>query len=56
MTRVVWTRPAREDLRELREFIARDSPRYARPTVARIVRSVARLREHPLSGRIVPEL
>ena len=56
MTRVLWTRPAREDLQEIREFIARDSPHYARLTVTRLVRAVGRLRDHPLSGRIVPEL
>ena len=30
MTRVVWTRPARDDLREIRAYIAQDSERYAR--------------------------
>ena len=30
MTRVVWTRPARDDVREVRDFIARDSAQYAR--------------------------
>ena len=56
MTRVVWTRPARDDLREIRAYIAQDSERYARVVVARLVAAVRRLREHPLSGRVVPEL
>lgn len=56
MTRVVWTRPARDDLREIRAYIAQDSERYARVVVGRLVASVRRLREYPLSGRVVPEL
>ena len=56
MTRVVWTRPARDDLREIRAYIAQDSERYARVVTARVVAAVRRLREYPLSGRVVPEL
>lgn len=56
MTRVVWTRPARDDLREIRSYIAQDSERYARVVAARLVAAVRRLREYPLSGRVVPEL
>jgi addiction module RelE/StbE family toxin len=56
VTRVVWTRPARDDLREIRAYIARDSARYARVVIERLVAAVRRLREHPLSGRVVPEL
>ena len=56
MTRVVWTRPALDDVREIREYIARDSSRYARAVVERLFAAVERLREYPLSGRVVPEL
>ncbi len=56
MTRLVWTRPALEDVREIRAYIARDSPRYARSVAERLFDAVDRLREHPLSGRVVPEL
>jgi addiction module RelE/StbE family toxin len=56
VTRVVWTRPARDDLREIRAYIAQDSERYARVVTARVVAAVRRLREYPLSGRVVPEL
>lgn len=56
MIRVVWTTPARDDLRAIREFIAQDSERYARVTTERLVTSVQRLQEHPLSGRVVPEI
>jgi toxin ParE1/3/4 len=56
VTRVVWTQPARDDLREIWEHIAADSGRYARQVSGRLVDAVGRLRTYPLSGRIVPEL
>lgn len=56
MTRVVWTQPARDDLRKIRDYIARDSAHYARLVTERLVSAVDRLRLHPLSGRVVPEL
>ncbi len=56
MTTVVWARPALEDVREIRAYIAGDSPRYARAVAERIFAAVDRLHEHPLSGRVVPEL
>lgn len=56
MPRVVWTRPALDDVRQIREYIARDSPRYARVVAERLFAAVERLRDHPLSGRVVPEL
>ena len=36
MVRVDWAAPAATDLREVLEFIARDSPRYAQLTVESI--------------------
>jgi addiction module RelE/StbE family toxin len=54
--RLVWTRPALEDVQEIRSYIARDSRRYARIVAQRLVAAVERLTEHPLSGRVVPEI
>jgi toxin ParE1/3/4 len=53
---IVWTRQAREDLREIRAFIARDAPATASIFVRRLRHSVERLRMFPLSGHVVPEL
>ena len=53
---IVWTRQAREDLREIRAFIARDAPATASIFVRRLRYSVERLRMFPLSGHVVPEL
>ncbi len=55
-TRLVWTAAAAADLQAIHDFIAGDSPRYAMLTVGRLVRAVGRVRDHPESGRVVPEL
>ena len=55
-TEIVWTRQAREDLREIRAFIARDAPATAAAFVRRLRESVERLRSFPCSGQVVPEL
>ena len=50
-----WTEAAVDDLNEAAEFIARDSPFYAR-ALARDVRDAARsLRRFAERGRVVPE-
>jgi toxin ParE1/3/4 len=55
MAQVRWSLTAAGDLRDIEEYVARDSPVYAVRLVDRIVASVERLERHPLSGRIVPE-
>ena len=54
--RVTWTRPAVADVLQIRDYIATDSPRYARIVAERLFASVVRLTKYPLSGRVVPEL
>ncbi len=56
MVEIVWTEPAEADLREIFDYIARDSSEYATLTTQRIVAAAGRLREFPLSGRKLPEL
>ena len=56
MVEVIWSPQAKADLQEIAIFIASDSPYYAGTTVSRIVSSVERIMNFPLSGRIVPEL
>jgi addiction module RelE/StbE family toxin len=52
---IVWTGPALADLARIKEHVERFDPRAARALGARLEESVQRLRDHPLSGRIVPE-
>jgi toxin ParE1/3/4 len=53
---MIWTTPALTDAEAIRDYIARDSPRYAADLMARIVGAVERLAQFPESGRKVPEL
>ncbi|HET6567894.1 MAG TPA: type II toxin-antitoxin system RelE/ParE family toxin [Rhodothermales bacterium] len=56
MAEVRWTRQARADLRNIREFLAREAPGYAEVTEDRLLGATHRLETFPLSGRIVPEI
>jgi addiction module RelE/StbE family toxin len=56
VTVVRWTDQAADDLRAIREFIERDSPRYGRLVAERLFDATQRLEAFPLSGRVVPEL
>lgn len=55
MAEVIWTGPAFMDLRQIHEFIARDSVRYAAITIVKIRDAVARLGKFPQIRRAVPE-
>lgn len=56
MRQVRWTDQAVEDLRRIREFIERDSPKYGRLVVERLYDATTRLGTFPRSGRVVPEI
>lgn len=55
MSRIRWAPQAASDLQAIRDFIERDSPRYAAAVVERIVAAVDVLERFPFSGRRVPE-
>jgi toxin ParE1/3/4 len=52
---LTWSGAARDDLRAIHTFVARDSPHYADLLVAHLIAAVDHLATFPLSGRIVPE-
>jgi plasmid stabilization system protein ParE len=52
---VRWAEPARDDLAEIYDFIARDSPGAALALVERILQATEQLASFPESGRLVPE-
>ncbi len=54
--RVLWTEPARDDLREVFRFIRHDNPAAAQKVIQEIREKVGRLAQFPLSGCEVPEL
>lgn len=53
--KVHWTDTARDHLRAIHAYIARNSPQYAARTVDRLTRRSQQIAEFPLSGRVVPE-
>ncbi len=55
MVRIDWSLPALDDLREVFQYIARDSPKYAVATVERITAATARLGQWPQMGEVLPE-
>jgi len=52
---VHWTETAREHLRAIHAYIARNSPQYAARVVDRLTRRSQQIAEFPLSGREVAE-
>lgn len=56
MAEVRWALQASQDLESIVEFIAQDSPQYARLFAADIFQAVDRISGFPKSGRMVPEL
>jgi toxin ParE1/3/4 len=55
MVQIYWTDRAKDDLKNIAEFISRDSLYYAEKQVAKLYESVEVLYEHPEVGRPVPE-
>ncbi|MEK7274109.1 MAG: type II toxin-antitoxin system RelE/ParE family toxin [Candidatus Desantisbacteria bacterium] len=52
---VKWTIPAKEDLKQIHDYIARDSKFYAKKVSEEIVERSKELKDFPKMGRIVPE-
>jgi toxin ParE1/3/4 len=55
MVKIVWTELSTSDLREIFDFIADDSFRYASITTNKIYNRVQPILENPYIGRMVPE-
>ena len=56
MVRINWTFQARDDLRNIADYISNDSKRYARLQVVRLKNKTHLLKSHIRIGRIVPEI
>lgn len=53
---VIWSEPAKTDLRAIHDFIAHDSPHYAKKVTQDITARTDILNELPRMGRSVQEL
>ncbi|MCB0807275.1 MAG: type II toxin-antitoxin system RelE/ParE family toxin [Bacteroidales bacterium] len=56
MIKVIWTGRALSDLEDIRDYIAKDSDKYARLTIEKLINTARLIENHPLAGRIVPEI
>jgi plasmid stabilization system protein ParE len=52
---VIWTDEAINDLRQIKEYIERDSPENAQRFCRELLRAPDRLKKFPRSGEVVPE-
>lgn len=53
---MIWSDPAKADLRSIHDFIAHDSTHYAKKVTQDIVARTDGLNELPRRGKVVPEL
>ena len=53
---VKWSIPARNDLKQIHDYIAKDSKYYAQNVIQEIVTKTETLPEFPEIGRTVPEI
>ncbi|MEJ2186371.1 MAG: type II toxin-antitoxin system RelE/ParE family toxin [Gemmatimonadota bacterium] len=56
MRRLRWTEQAVEDLSAIRDYIHRDSPRYAQLVIENLIDHAEKAADFPNAGRVVPEL
>lgn len=56
MVKIVWTEQAVSDLKDIFDFISKDSKRYAENQIKRIKSRTIILKNRPVIGRIVPEI
>ena len=56
MVKIVWTEQSVSELRDIFDYISKDSKRYAENQIRRIKAKTSFLTKTPESGRIVPEL
>ena len=53
---VIWTEPARADLKHIHDFIAEDSKHYAKKVAQDIREKTDILNTHPNIGKMMPEV
>lgn len=56
MAKVVWLEPAAADLEEIADYIWLENPEASARLIARVLKHVRQLADHPKSGSHVPEL
>ncbi len=56
MVEIGWLKEAKDDLKEIHDFISRDSKRYAQLQIERLYLRTQILKDHIRAGKIVEEI
>lgn len=56
MVKIIWTKRSLYDLEDIADYISKDSKKYAKLTLEKLIETATLLEINPLVGRIVPEL
>jgi toxin ParE1/3/4 len=56
MVKVIWTARSLKDLEEIGEYISKDSLKYAKLTLEKLIEMAKLIEANRLIGRIVPEV
>jgi toxin ParE1/3/4 len=56
MVKIIWTKQSVDELKDIFDYISKDSRRYAANQISRIKSKTQILKLQPESGRVVPEL
>jgi toxin ParE1/3/4 len=56
MVKIIWTGRSLKDLEEIGEYISKDSPKYAKLTLEKLIETANLIESSQLIGRVVPEV
>ena len=56
MVKIIWSARSLTDLEEIGEYISKNSPRYAKLTLEKLMETAKLIEKNQLIGRIVPEV
>jgi len=56
MVKVIWTARSLKDLEEIGEYISKNSSKYAKLTLEKLIEMAKHIESNQLIGRIVPEV
>jgi toxin ParE1/3/4 len=56
MAKVIWSPSSLDDIDTIAKYISKDSVYHAALFIDRLFEATDRLKEHPLSGRVIPEI
>lgn len=56
MAKIIWSELALDDLKNIHDYISKDSMIYANRVIEKIIQRIDQLENFPKSGRVVPEL